>query len=114
MTGKETNADRMYDQIKKAFFERSFLASRGLKKADAEQKYIDGRDIASMSEELAAAAGSDGRIHTQTILESAAGRFSELEKEPPEGWLMHCYKYILNSLYPHMEGPDDPCVSERI
>lgn len=108
MTGKETNADRMYDQIKKAFFERSFLASRGLKKADAEQKYIDGRDIASMSEELAAAAGSDGRIHTQTILESAAGRFSELEKEPPEGWLMHCYKYILNSLYPHMEGPDDP------
>ncbi|MGI6204094.1 MAG: nicotinate-nicotinamide nucleotide adenylyltransferase [Anaerovoracaceae bacterium] len=100
-------ADKIRECVEKSLLERGYLATAGMKKAEA-KRLLSGIDMASMSGDLAAAVTADNRIHTTDILDIAENYFTMLEDRPPEGWLMHCYRYILNSLYPHLEGPEEP------
>lgn len=96
----------MYKEILDAFLDRSFLAAEGLRRDDIRDR-ATATDTGAMVRELSAAADDRGRVTSQQIVETGQKYLREMRDVPPEGWLEHCYGYILNALFPHIAGPDD-------
>jgi nicotinic acid mononucleotide adenylyltransferase len=99
--------DLLGRHIRNALLDRSFLSAEGISREEMTRKtYRD--SFTEMVYALADTADSRGRFLSKDILEIARKYTDELKVVPPEGWLEHCRLYVLNQLFPHLSGPQDP------
>ncbi len=94
---------RIYEEICKAFLDKGFLKEAGYNRREADEELRKSRWKA-LAMDLSGF-GSE-RFSTETILNCARKSFPQLADEPKEGWLRHCYRYILWQLFPHMGAPE--------
>ena len=96
---------KIYNEIKTTFLDKSFLKELGMKRKEMEACLLEARWI-DLAEELSDLAGRQGRFSSQHVLTAAVNCIDELEHEPEDGWLNHCYKYVLSQLFPEMGEPE--------
>ncbi|MBR0372999.1 MAG: hypothetical protein IJH91_00555 [Mogibacterium sp.] len=96
----------IFNEIRAAFQDRSYLQSEGVSRAVVQDRQPAFR---ALSEELCSYADTNGRFRAADVLLVAKHYLPELSgEEPPEGWQQHCYRYVLNRIFPHLDGPSDP------
>lgn len=94
----------LFKEITNAYTERSYLQRVG---RTQEEMMRDANSFQIMAYELVDQGDEKGRIHTPEILETWKGYLNPYDKDPADGWLMHCYMYLRNQLFPHLAGPAD-------
>ena len=104
------NSDLLYNEIRAAFIDKSYLQKTGF-----DRSMIISRD--GMLRDLAASmleyADDNGRIRFIDVLDSGAKIIPEMSKVPEGGWAQHCYKYILGILFPHLAAAEDHSAYEK-
>lgn len=98
--------DLILSMIKKALLDRSFLKETGYTKKQMEAR-LNESGLESMAAGIMAAEGRDGRFSAACVAETAEAHFECLSNRPEEGWLKHCYGYVLHQLFPDKDEPAD-------
>ena len=96
----------MINTIKGALLNPDFIEAAGLDSYVMEVRTAR-EDFVEMVYELYYHSGKHGRFDTKTILSICSRYTPELEVAPIEGWLEHTRLYLLNLLFPHLDGPQD-------
>ena len=97
--------EQLYKEMTAAFTERTYLqASHNSKAAVLKREAL----FSKIAAEILSRADSNGRSSSNDILDVCALRLAEMKDVPPEGWPLHCYRYVLNRVFPHLDGPADP------
>lgn len=91
-------------EILAACTDRSFLLSVQSSKHEILSR-LDTFEL--LASELLSYSSQGGRISSVDILSTSSRHIDEMANAPAEGWAVHCYKYILNRIFPHLEGPHD-------
>ena len=101
------NKALMVNTIKGTLLDPDFIANSGMD-SGVMQARTAREDFVEMVYELYYHVGRHGRYDAKTILGICSRYTPELEVAPPEGWLEHTRKYLLNLIFPHLEGPIEP------
>lgn len=101
------NKALMVSTIKGSLLDPVFITNAGLD-SGVMQARTAREDFVEMVYELYYHAGRHGRYDAKTILDICSRYTPELEVAPPEGWLEHTRLYLLNLIFPHLEGPIEP------
>ena len=96
---------RIYNEIKTAFLDKTFLKELNMKRKEMESCLLEARWI-DMAEELAESTDEQGRFPAKMVLEACEHYIDELQPVPEQGWLAHCYRYVLSQLFPEMGEPE--------
>ena len=96
----------IYKELKHAFLDKNFLKEIGETRAHM-TAYLQRPEAQQLAEALAEAAENNGRADSASILSVCRIFFPELSEEPEEGWLRHCYRYLLFLLFPEMGQPEE-------
>ena len=97
----------MINTIKGALLNPDFIEAAGLD-SDVMEVRTAREDFVEMVYELYYHSGKHGRFDTKAILSICSRYTPELEVAPIEGWLEHTRLYLLNLIFPHLDGPQDP------
>lgn len=97
--------DILCKELMSAFTDRSYLQSMGLSRSDIPEGSSGLHDLASA---VLKHADSSGRIRSADILDAGTSLIAEMRTAPPEGWAVHCYKYILGRVFPHLDTLASP------
>lgn len=96
----------IYKEIREAFLDKSFLKEIGLTKKEMTER-LSAEPWQEISQRLTECAEEDGRYSSRSVLKVCAPYLQELQAEPADGWLRHCYRYLLGQLFPEMGIPQD-------
>lgn len=96
----------MINTIKGALLNPDFIEAAGLD-SDVMEVRTAREDFVEMVYELYYHSGNHGRFDSKVILSICSRYTPELEVAPREGWLEHTRLYLLNLLFPHLDGPQD-------
>ncbi len=100
MEHRQTDAARaLYD----ALLDAAFLHTVGRTAEDMIQ-WMDTCRIADMADCLMQRRMENGRFDSREILAAAVSYIPELTPEPEEGWLAHCYRFVLGRMFPAEAG----------
>ena len=85
----------------KGFLKETAMSRREMSALLSEEKW---RQLAA---DLTDVTGADGRSDSRRVLEVCSGYLPQLREIPENGWLNHCYRYLLFLLFPEMGQPKD-------
>lgn len=91
-------------EIREAFCDKAFLKEMNMSKAEMTELLSQSKQH-RFAEDLAERAGADGRFHSREVLAVCERYFADLKEAPENGWLSHCYRYLLSLLFPEMGEP---------
>ncbi|MBQ6621318.1 MAG: hypothetical protein IJH75_00595 [Mogibacterium sp.] len=94
----------LYRELQRAYRDKEYLQERGFSQEQARQ--LDAR-CRKAAADLLHLAGPDGRFSAQDVLFAWKTDVADSRVEPADGWLMHCYLYLRNILFPHLSAPTD-------
>ena len=77
---------RIYNEIKTAFLDKTFLKELNMKRKEMESCLLEARWI-DMAEELAESTDEQGRFPAKMVLEACEHYIDELQPVPEQGWL---------------------------
>ena len=97
-------------EIIAAFTDRSLLLTIQSSKSDVLRRR---RTFASLASELLSCSDPGGRISSIDILDVSSRLLEEMKDAPPEGWALHCYRYILHRVFNHFDEPEDADIYAR-
>ena len=97
------NKMTLFELIKNELRDERYLELRGLDKKAADA-FIKQNNVELMSADLEKTQDEDGRFLSTRALKIIVKYLPELAEAPQEGWLAHCYNYILNLLFPPEEN----------
>ncbi|MCI9474978.1 MAG: phosphohydrolase [Emergencia sp.] len=85
--------------------DKAFLKEIGVSRKEMEQN-LQKQRWKHMAADLAAIGIANKRCNAQDVLAAVKKIIPQLSEEPEEGWLRHCYSYLLAQLFPEMGEPD--------
>lgn len=93
----------LFELLDNELRDERYLELRGIDKKETEI-FIRENNIEIMCSELGKIQDEDGRFLSTRALKIIKKYLPELSEEPAEGWLQHCYNYILCLLFPAEEN----------
>ena len=96
----------LFELIRNELLDERYLELRGLDKK-ATEVFVRKNNIELMSADLEKIQDQGGRFLSTRVLKIATKYLPELADAPQEGWLLHCYNYILGLLFPPEENLTD-------
>lgn len=108
----ENEKDAVFTEICEALQDPRFLSMVGLDE-ESMTVFIRENRIRILASRLAAERAPGCRFQMQRVLQLAKAYISSLHKEPKEGWLLYCYNYVLQQLFPNRTGRHDDAEKEK-
>ncbi|MCH4187174.1 MAG: phosphohydrolase [Megasphaera sp.] len=103
----EDEKKAVFTTLNEVFRDPRFLNMAGVREEEV-PGFIRENRIRILASRLAAERSPGGRFQTQRVLQLAKAYITCLHDEPKEGWLLYCYQYVLEQIFPsrtaHREG----------